>query len=58
MSIGKAQLILFAEDFRGASRFKVRKALQVAKAHDWAGVSRQSELAAKLWLYAVSGIRM
>jgi len=58
MTIFEAQWILIADDFRNVSRFKVRQALQVAKAHDWIGVAYRSELAARLWLDAVSGIRI
>lgn len=58
MSIFEAQWILIADDFRNVSRFKVRQALQVAKSHEWIGVTYRSQLAAELWLSAVSGLRV
>lgn len=58
MTIYEAQWILIAEDFRGVSRFKVRQALQVAKANDWIGVEYRSQLAAQLFLDATCGMRV
>jgi hypothetical protein len=58
MTIFEAQWILIADDFRDVSRFKVRQALHVAKAHEWIGVTYQSQLAAQLWLDAVCGMRV